>query len=65
MSYLINCHWFIKAYNHGNVLYMAEQHSYKSNQGDLDDAQENTAVWTYFRNYQVEQLFQETILKGR
>ena len=26
-------------------------------QGDLDDAQEITAVWTYLRDNQVEQLF--------
>ena len=26
-------------------------------QGDLDDAREITAVWTYFRGNQVEQLF--------
>ena len=31
----------------------------KNKQGDLDDAREITitAVWTYFRDYQVEQLF--------
>ena len=29
----------------------------KKIQGDLDDAQEITAVWTYFRDTEVEQLF--------